>query len=364
MDSYVHPYIETDDDTTTDTESAVTTDSEESQAHDGQMQALDQWRAQAQSWITAPGRQPVSSTILEHEPEPEGDLADLPLEIRAKDIRRHVINVDSRFRENVETEPATNFYYRLLTTIKNVTRVRIASIEFPNNYPFFTAIRKNVMIQITKAGVDYDLILEDGNYTAADFITSLSTFVTGIPALAGLTVTFSAVTGKFTFTAPYAFSIDTTVDSYDRPLCYGLGYYLGFSRGLFQSAPVGAGPTQYIKSNLCANFSGDSYVFLRLNGFECVRQTTGDNDFGALAKIVIRSPKNYMSFDDGGNKLLKEIVFQNPQDLTRFQVQILDPFGEIMDICSSEISFSIEVLEITNHHLAERIRDSMIIRYV
>lgn len=364
MDSYVHPYTESDDDATTDTETTATTDSEESQAHDGQMQALDQWRAQAQSWITAPGRQPVSTTILEHEQEPEGDLTDIPFEIRAKDIRRHVINVDSRFRENIETETATNFYYRLLTTIRNVVRVRIASIEFPNNYPFFTELRQNVTIRITKASTDYDLVLEEGNYTAADIISAVTAFVAAPSALNGLTVTFSAVTGKFTFTAPWAFSIDTTVGGYDRPLCYGLGYYLGFSRGLFQSAATGVGPTQYVKSNLCANFSGDSYVFLRLNGFECVRQTTGDNDFAALAKVVIRSPKNYMSFDDGGNKLLKEVVFQNPQDLTRFQVQVLDPFGEIMDLCSSEISFSIEVLEITNHHLAERVRDSMIIRYV
>jgi hypothetical protein len=51
-------------------------------------------------------------------------------------------------------------------------------------------------------------------------------------------------------------------------------------------------------------------------------------------------------------------------DLTRFQIQILDPYGEVLDMCSSQWSFSLEVLELKNRELYDTVRDSLMLRYV
>jgi hypothetical protein len=262
---------------------------------------------------------------------------------------------------------ASNFYYTLLSPVRNVLRARITSIEFPNNYPVFTAARHNVSFQVLYlvAGnpMTYKVVIPDGNYTAGDMETAINADL----AAAGLTwlsVLFNPVTGGFTFTAEGVgagyFGIDTRSDSYDRPFDYGLGYNLGFSRKLFKS---NASSPFVVTSDQCANFAGDNYVFLRLNDWACVRQTVGDNDFTAMAKIVIREPKNYMSFDDYASQHAKEVTFPNPTDLTRFKVQLLDPYGELMDLCSSQFSFSVEVLEVKNPSLYNMIRDSLALRY-
>ncbi len=297
----------------------------------------------------------------------------VPFELRANDIVRHIINIDSRFRDSPTSSTASNFYFSLLSTVRNVLRVRITSIEFPNNYPVFTAARHNVSFQVhylSPCGCDgtmdpttFVVTVPSGNYTAGDMETAINAALNA-GGLKWLSVVFNHITGGFTFTASGAgaksFSIDTTWDSYERPFDYGLGYYLGFSRGLFQSttsAPF------VVVSDQCANFAGDNYVFLRLNDWACVRQTVKDNDFTAIAKIVIREPKNYMSFDDYASQHAKEVTFPNPTDFTRVKVQLMDAYGELMDMCSAQFSFSVEVLEVKNLSLYNTIRDSLALRY-
>ena len=79
---------------------------------------------------------------------------------------------------------------------------------------------------------------------------------------------------------------------------------------------------------------------------------------------MLREPKNYMSFDDYASQHAKEYVFTNPVDLTRLHIQVLDPYGEVMDLCSAQWSFSVEVLEIKNLTMYNAIRDSIGVRYV
>lgn len=294
---------------------------------------------------------------------PTGNIFDVPFELRANDIVRHIINIDSRFRDSPTLSTSSNFYYSLLSPVRNVLRARITSIEFPNNYPVFTAARHNVSFRVFyMVGVNpatYVVTVPEGNYTAGDMETTINAALAA-GGLTWLSVLFDPITGRFTFTGNQYFAVDTTWDSYDRPFDYGLGYYLGFSRKLFRSATV----TPFVvTSDQCAHFAGDNYVFLRLNDWSCVRQTVGDNDFTAMAKIVLREPKDHMAFDDYASQHAKEVTFPNPTDLTRFKVQLLDPYGELMDMCSAQFSFSVEVLEVKNPALYNMIRDSMALRY-
>jgi len=209
----------------------------------------------------------------------------------------------------------------------------------------------------------YVVSIPEGNYGAGDMETAINDALTA-GGLKWLSVLFNPVTGGFTFTATGAgagyFAIDTTWDSHDRPFDYGLGYNIGFSRGCHCSPKVAP---FVVASDQCAHFAGDNYVFLRLNDWSCVRQTVGDNDFTAMAKIVLREPKDHMAFDDYASQHAKEITFPNPTDLTRFKVQLLDPYGELMDMCSAQFSFSVEVLEVKNPSLYNMIRDSLALRY-
>lgn len=303
----------------------------------------------------------------------------VPFRLRANDVVRHVINVDSRFRDPVRESTAADYYFTLMSPVRNVLRIAVTSIEFPNNYPFFTPLRRNVSLRVWyRVGLSEaryaDLVIEAGNYTAGDMVDALNAAAAAaqtagdLPAGMNLTATFSEVTGKFTFTATRYFGLDTTAGSYNRRFDYGLGYYLGLSRGLHRSA---ASAPFTIVSDGCASFQGDNYLLLQVNDFACVTQTVATNDstwtpegrnkeeLVALAKIVIREPKNYMTFDDYAGQHVKEVVFPSPVDLSRLRVRVLDPYGEVVDMCTAQFSFSLEVLEIRNPLVYNAVRDSL-----
>ena len=290
---------------------------------------------------------------------------DLPFELQATDIKKHILNVDSRFREPGGS--SADFQFRLLSPVKNVLRIRITSIEMPNNYYNFSSKRRNVVLRIFY-GVDLAssavIRVPSGNYSAFEMVDSLNTALVA-KGLPWLTVYFSLVASTFTFTGNRAFALDTAVLTtppsnltWPRYYDYGLGFNLGFSYAIFDASGPDTSGNYAVTSDQLPNFAGDTYVFLKVNDFDCVRQTVGDSDFTALAKIVVREPKNYMSFDDYAGQHAKEVVFKTPQDLSRLRVQLLDAYGEILQMGSTHISFSIEVLEIMNLSLYNTVRDA------
>jgi len=291
-------------------------------------------------------------------------IDDIPFQLRAGDIVKHVINIDSRFREAPEVSSSSKFYFRLLTPIRNVLRIRITSIEFPNNYYIFSQTRRNICINIVKHSAPAGtckIIIPDGNYSACELRDILNAYIQ--PLFPWITISFNTFTGKYTFTGKdnISFSVDTGCSeelTYDRPFDYGLGYNMGFSRGVHNAIGPDASGNYTVESDQFASFAGDQYVFLKINNFDCVRQTVNGNDFTALAKIVLRDPKDYMTYDDYGGQHAKEVTFPNPYDLTRFKIQVLDPYGVPVDMDSSQFSFSMEVLEVRNLNLYNTLRNA------
>jgi hypothetical protein len=290
---------------------------------------------------------------------------DVPFQLQATDIKRHILNVDSRFREPGGT--ASNFYFRLLSPVKNVLRIRITSIELPNNYFIFTTKRRNVSLRILYgAGLISSLLITipEGNYSAYDIVDRVTAAFRGVGGIPWLTISFNTNTGEFTFRGTQPYAIDTAVDGFsppatwDRPFDYGLGYNMGFSRGIFDSSGPDASGNRFITSDMISHFAGDSYVFLKINDFDCVLQTLRGSDFTALAKLVLKEPKDHMTFDDYASQHAKEVTFPTPQDLSRLHVQLLDAYGEVVDMEGIQFSFSIEVLEIMNLSLYNTVRDA------
>lgn len=322
-------------------------------------------------------------------------ITSIPFNVRATDVVRHIVNVDSRFRDTPQITAPSDYYFSLLAPIKNVLRVRITSIEIPNNYLFFTQKRKNVTLTFTYGGLpatSASITIPDGNYTPDEMVALLTSAFSGID-ISGMAVTYNSSTASFIFTAAQAFAIDTITTAatpsstaaaiascsanttgWDRPFDYGLGYYLGFTRGLHASTLTSTVPTDTytVTSDACANFSGDHYLFLRVNDYAGVNQTVSvydstflperrqRNEFTALAKVVLREPKNAVIFDDYAGQHIKEFVFTAPTDLSRLHIQVMDAYGQIMDLCSSQFSFSVEVLEVRNLALYDAIRDSLL----
>lgn len=386
------PY-ESETDTESDSEVSSTggettgTSDDERITHDRRMEAMDAWRSATQSWIAGTGRaaavagqllRPLPLTAAVPPPgrrpagAPRAGTVDLPIELRANDIKRHIISIDSRFRENPYTTSASDFWWHLTAPMRNVLRVRVASVELPNNYKFFTARRQFTTFTVIKDSTSYTFTIPDGNYTAGDMADEFTTQTQSVVDLSGITIEFSEITGKYTICAPFMFSLDTVTGGLNRPFNYGLGWFMGFSAGTHVAAAQSGGG-YCIVSDGCADFAGDNYLLLKVNDFDCVTHTVNvypaglpaqENAITALAKMVLREPKNYMTFDDNAGQHTKEVVFHNPRDLLRFHIQLLDSGGEVIDMCTAQFSFSLEVIEVLNPSLFDAVRDSVMLRYV
>jgi hypothetical protein len=102
---------------------------------------------------------------------------------------------------------------------------------------------------------------------------------------------------------------------------------------------------------------GDLYMFLAVNELHTVEQKTSSNFIQCLAKIIIREEKQAVIYDDGGTLLSNEIIFPAPIDFKNLNIQLLDPYGDIIDLCGMDFSFSLEITEVLNTRLYDFYRN-------
>jgi hypothetical protein len=298
------------------------------------------------------------------------------------DVRTIVLNIDGAFRGNIVPQNPTNcngtvnegivigtnsshFTFNTNRLYKNISSVKLTSMEFMNSFYTFSAARGNTTFYITlqsNSSIQHTITIPDGNYSACEMEETLTKIISEIPEISWLTVKFNPENGHFEFTGSQLFAIDPSHESKDRMFDYGLGYYLGFSRCLHRATQEG---TEWkVVSTFPANFAGDSYIFLRINDYTCVRHTFNGNSLNVFAKIIINQSKNDMSFDDYAGDHIKEVVLTGPEDLRRLHIQVLDAYGEIMDLTCTNFSFSLEILEVMNVNLFNAFRNSLSMPYL
>ena len=94
-----------------------------------------------------------------------------------------------------------------------------------------------------------------------------------------------------------------------------------------------------------------------MNELHTVEQKTSNNFVQCLAKIIIREEKQAVIYDDGGTLLSNEIIFPSPIDFKNLNIQLLDPYGDIIDLCGMNFSFSLEITEVLNTSLYDFYRN-------
>jgi hypothetical protein len=305
----------------------------------------------------------------------------IPLKLRANDVVRHVVNVDSCFRERSTGSTSSDFMYPLLNPVRNVLRVRILSVEYPVDVPLFTAARRRTTLRILfrdLSGVllGIPLVVPDGNYTVAEMVTVLNAEIAEAVAAGELpfpiVVSYVESTRRFVFTAAapsgIRFGIDTIWGGWDREYDYGLGYYMGFVRGLHAARSDSSG-NWTVTGGHCADFTGDKYVFLRINDYRGIRHyvntTATDpgvnrwdyNEVVATTKICLGNVIN------GPDVIDNEVVFPTPINIGRINVQVVDRYGELVDLCGLPLSLSLEVLEVRNSSMYNMVRDGLAVAY-
>jgi len=308
--------------------------------------------------------------------------------INSNDLRKRILNIDSRFRAKA-TDPTTAFTYNVEHPYKNLIRLRVASVEIPNMMYVFTSNNNSFRIKaydITGIVRDIRIVIEEGNYTSDAIMTAIQSQLDKLcrdPYGIFLSVEVDPLNAKVTFihngVAPYPvisaipnitqsakpFILDfisTSPISYKkRTNHFGLGFNLGFRKHVYKVTTILDTIntiTRYsLTSESCLDVVGDTYMFLAVNDYYTVEQKTTENYLQVLAKIIIREDRYAVIYDDGSSCVSNEIIFPSPTDLKILQVKLLDPYGEIVDLHGMNFSFSLEITEVLNTSLYDFYRN-------
>jgi hypothetical protein len=301
--------------------------------------------------------------------------------INSTDLKKHIVNIDSRFR-NSSTESPSNFLYRFAHPYKNIIRMRVASVEIPQPWNTFTYAKKNIgfvvkAYDVSDAMQNMLVAIPPGNYTYSELEIAIQEQFNLLAATYGIfmKITINSVSKKCKIEnlgvspigslvptiEPSPFTLDFSVVGFEkRNADWGLGYNLGFRKRVIyvDYANVATSFDVYVVSSCPVDIVGDVYSLLAINDYYTVEHRTDDNYIQAMAKIIgTRSGSGSILFDSGYTTLTNDFVFPSPTDLKQVQIQLLDPYGIPLEMDCSNFSISFEITEVTNLKMYEFYRN-------
>lgn len=265
-----------------------------------------------------------------------------------------IVNVDTRFRENPTITGASACTIRLPRTYKNITSLRLSSIELPNTWYDFSANLENTNFTVSGS----QCTISDGNYTGTTLAAAMVS--TAAPTIS-LSVTFDAVTTKCTISASGAFTMDFTPvpgnvccitrEANLRPFDTGLGSYLGFTSNAY------SGNSSYTSETL-PNLYGNTYVLLSIEKYEAIDHLSfNGTSTPAFAKIVVSATKNSIIFS-GADTITNKVILAEPENVSVLKIKLTDCYGRVLQTFGN-FSFTLEMQEVVSSKLYSAYKDNL-----
>lgn len=324
-----------------------------------------------------------------------------------KDIRTTVMNIDGRFREVIDPLPArlsrnqcasdaaiqsnfgqstaTEFAILLARQYKNVTSIKIASLEFENSFYTFSALdpvtgigRDNTSYQIlldnqigTTGGTGPFVTIPDGNYTVNQFISQVTTSTytsvenaygyTGTTGFTGDTgyfyfnITQNPQTQKLTFSSNHQFQL-VFPQTNNNFTFNGMGYNLGLYNLIDNYSTFDIAPYTLV-SNTRPDVIQDKYVYIVINDWYQVKhQYASQTELMATLKVPLTVPKFAVQFDNIElDTDTKVYYFPQPENVHKLTISVLDAYGNLLDMQGGSYSMSFALTEVLQSDIYEKL---------
>lgn len=274
-----------------------------------------------------------------------------------------LINIDSEFRDQEKYKLSTAFVYVPNDKFKNVKYIRVSSAEIPNVFWEISDLKANNYFHITikdSGALDnktFKIKIKDGSYTSdifGNYIDNIFQVINGIGDKSGrqynLKYSFDEITCKVTISnlvngssggQPFSLDFTKTQQTPYKSLGRILGFiqlnYDGISESLIS-----------ITAEDLLDVIGDSYCFLRVNDYGKIYNQVLDKRL--LAKIILDNNKTYYIFDNK-NFITKEYVFPQPVNIEKFYIELLDKYGNLINLQGQDFSFTLELGLVENSKL-------------
>ena len=258
------------------------------------------------------------------------------------------LSIDSRFADQYNAGTA-DFTIRLPDTYKNIMRLALSSVEVPLVEYVFSARRRNVTFAVRRSsGPVMTVTIPSGNYGPVALAAAVQAGLEAADPSGGFTCTYDPVGDRFTFDCSggtFRLCLTDPTQSVTGRRYWGLGYYMGFR------TPVLTGASSYTGTQP-PQLGPSPYYLMQVSCPDAVETTihaTGSQSWlPALAKIVLRGSVYGMQFDDGANRVRKEITFAGPTNVGQMRVRLVDPYGDVVDMGDVDWSMTFEITAVTN----------------
>ena len=290
-----------------------------------------------------------------------------------------IVNIDSRFRDKKKFPDAGKFTYTLTEKIKNCKYIRVSSMEFPNLYFSFSDKKMNVSFQLTCKNQTATIKIADGMYSSDLLLLAIQEQLDIFnKALINVkfAIKFNLRNGFVTLECNEAF----TVDFSNSPSRYdSLGWQLGFRKNIYTAASkvTGNETSYYLTTESQLDVVGDHYIFLRMNDYGVVHHefeevykydSSGNivskqkiqGNKNVLAKLVLAGNKTEQIFDNGSSFITKSYTFRQPVDITKFDIELLDPKGNTLDLVFMNFSLTVEIGTVFDSSLRVDLDDTLV----
>jgi len=323
-------------------------------------------------------------------------------------LRRNLLCLDSRFRDNYYTTLSTDYMLTLPTKIKNVVSMELAAFDFPNTYYQISKSLGNNFFWMgwsaptTDTDTDTDvkisllnwfyIAIPDGNYKRTEIETVINEQITyathkgliinanemklssdfpdppqcvidsrsaktvfAVSDTSGqqLELHFNGRRGKNTTTNDAAFLVPPSLDLTGAGgIISNIGWILGYRMAEYTSS-------QAYVSEGCYDAWGTKYTYIVVDDFNksvnnyvvpSYNSSIGKSNILARISMIAASTDN---FSDGlslnnqfanPDSIIKKRTYFGPVDIQRLHIQILDEFGRIMDLNNMDLAIALDLV--------------------
>lgn len=264
-----------------------------------------------------------------------------------------ILNIDTKFRNKSVYPNPGSFSYRFKDPLKNISNIRLSSIELPTVFYTFSQAYNNLTFKIIYNSEEYMINISEGNYDAFGLISAIQSLLNQLNGEIGTNfkISFSETTGRVTIICDYSFTLIFDNDN----LHYSLGGRLGFTldNNSYLNINQQTKFDQTLNHNVYywtgetfLNVVGDQYLFVRVNDYGVIYNDVCTNTL--LAKVIVYS--NGIIFDNGSNFITKSFEFKQPTNISKLDIDLVNSYGHIIDTNLLNYSLTFEFGQIYDKH--------------
>jgi hypothetical protein len=300
-----------------------------------------------------------------------------PNEIYVKTQTR-LVSIDTRFRENAYTTTSSNFTISLPTKLSKVVTMELASFELstvdaPNIYKSirnnFFVIRLKISDEYhTQTTIEHTVIVPDGYYATVqqlfeairESLVCSSDELEIVELFESIQLEVNPISGQVEIFTTHCkiqsieldFSKDEDGNS-DRKQCE---YYTKLGRVLGFTVRKYSGKTHYCGETRVDMFLCSHYFYLEIADFQNQYAPTflpAFSNMNMSPSVIAKIVRKIGGCGGGGgdNGCIDNVaqlaivseprVYFGPTDITRFQVRVLDVYGNVLDLMNADYSITL-----------------------